>query len=797
MSSNPLPKCFLAYGSGFPAHSETLESFADRINQTGTVEVCSWTQLQIGGRVLISSICRAIDMREIFIADITQLNANVLFELGYAIAKNRRIWLLLDGGVERSRQEVDGFQLLSTIGYRSYTNHLEIEMAFHADRPHLSLDNTLYRDLAQTTIKRTGSSKLLFLKSPINTDASIKLSRRVEQAKIRSIVDDPSEVRIQALAWYAEQTRQAIAVIAHLLGNNHRNWQFHNAKISFVCGLAHGFGKPILMLAHAPYMSPLDYRELQITHHTATQCISAANDWLTQQEAAYKEQQSRLQEYGKDVADHAGLQDIALGDPVAEHEIETLGEYFIRTAAYNDALVSKYSVFIGRKGTGKSASLYQLAEEISRDARNHVCVVKPVAYEVEGFLRVLQDVGVASERGFLVESLWKFLIYTELAKTFYEKLKNKPPFYERSSSEEALYRFVESHWGLILDDFSLRLEQAITSLQQIGHSDSAAAQRLRISELLHEDLLPALRGLLGQVLGTKKKVAVLIDNLDKAWDPKGDLSSLSIFIFGLLSVGGRITQDFQKSAAWKESVSLTLTIFLRSDIYASISKYAKEPDKLPVRVINWEDPHLLRRVLEERFVNAGAQVVAPEEIWTRYFCNSVGDKRTVDYLSTAVLPKPRDLIYLTKAALASAVNRKHSRIQENDILDAMKQYSRYVLDALLVENFLRIENLEEILYEFAGGSFIVSMEQIESALQRCSPATAADDFIDALIDGMFFGAEIAPGEFTYLYNETDKPKLYAMSRRVSVETGRRRFQISIPFRDYLELKQSSAADQAH
>lgn len=37
-------------------------------------------------------------------------------------------------------------------------------------------------------------------------------------------------------------------------------------------------------------------------------------------------------------------------------------------------------------------------------------------------------------------------------------------------------------------------------------------------------------------------------------------------------------------------------------------RFARERDKLPIRRMVWEDPGLLRRVVQERFVTSGADV---------------------------------------------------------------------------------------------------------------------------------------------------------------------------------------------
>ena len=86
--------------------------------------------------------------------------------------------------------------------------------------------------------------------------------------------------------------------------------------------------------------------------------------------------------------------------------------------------------------------------------------------------------------------------------------------------------------------------------------------------------------LLGDVLDNRAKVTVLVDNLDKAWTPNGDLQLLSDLIFGLLSASRRVAEDFERDASGRARVNLSFALFLRSDIFAAILQFAKERDKL-------------------------------------------------------------------------------------------------------------------------------------------------------------------------------------------------------------------------
>jgi hypothetical protein len=76
-------RCFVAYSSNPPALAETIETAITKISEGDVVTIHGWKSLAVGGKYIITEICRAIDDSDLFIADLTGLNHNVLFELGY------------------------------------------------------------------------------------------------------------------------------------------------------------------------------------------------------------------------------------------------------------------------------------------------------------------------------------------------------------------------------------------------------------------------------------------------------------------------------------------------------------------------------------------------------------------------------------------------------------------------------------------------------------------------------------------------------------------------------------------
>lgn len=782
--------CFVAYPSEPPSLAEIIEKAIEELNKGQIVTINGWKSSSVTGKFIINTICQDIKKRDLFICDLTNLNHNVLFELGYAIAKKRRTWILLDPSIEKSRTDYDKFKLLTTVGYSPYRNHREIVEAFYKDEPYSDLESTIYKDAIESVIKYREEPTLFYLQSGIETEASIKLSRRVYETSLPIIIDDPNEVRIQTLSWYAQEVYNAFAVIVHFLSQDRSGWHLHNAKNSFVSGLAHGFGKNLLMLAHEPYKSPIDYRELLQTHRTAEECNMIASSWLDEIEQKFNKRTADVGEYVEIVRAHSELQSISIGDYIAENESDSLLDYFIPVAPYEEALVSKRSICVGRKGSGKTAFLYKLADDIQSDIRNHICLIKPVAYELEGILRMLRQALPQSEKGYLIESFWKFLIYTEIAKSIYDEVESQP-LYQLDEAEKEMLDYVRNHSSLITPGFSIRLESIVSKLQHLSDFKSGEDQRARMSELLHIEVIGKLRSILGKVLQKKNKVAILVDNLDKAWKPREDLVQLCDLLFGMLSVSQSIVLDFEKSDNKRQSVNLSIIIFLRSDIFSQVIKYARERDKISYSMITWDDPETLIRVLEERFIASPyPRISSPKEVWSKYFCASVRGIPTRSYLTKYILPRPRDLIYLSKTAIAQAVNRRHAKVEEEDILEAQNKYSQYALDTIIVENSIQIEALESLLYEFVGSEEVINSNDILEAMKICKiPEDKLDEVIELLCDLTFIGMEVANGRFEFLYNEENKAKFQVMSRKITQGhlDKLKRFRINDAFHAYLEI----------
>ena len=471
------------------------------------------------------------------------------------------------------------------------------------------------------------------------------------------------------------------------------------------------------MLAEEDYSPPLDYQDRLKHYRSANQCYEFLDSWLIEQQIRPDERYRtrRLQLVTQ-------LRGLTFGEHVAENESDSLSDYFIETAAFDQALKSRLMLFVGRKGAGKTANMLQAAARLQEDARNVVVVIKPASYDFSALLALLGSLP-GEVKDYSIESLWRFLLQSELARTVIGSIEARPIGVPYAEAELQLIRFADEAPFDIRADFAKRFEDAVNYLQvsEVSQQKSVSAGRDLLNEALHADAIRRLRKLLGPVLSGRERVAILIDNLDKAWDRRVDLEPLAHLLLGLLGAVGRVSQDFEREDSWRQRIELSLVVFLRSDIYAYLQRTAREPDKIPTQVLSWSNRNMLLRLLEERFLAVRPPGTAPEELWNRFFCPTVKGIDTREYLLSHVLPRPRDMVYISNAAIGNAVNSRHEIVEEDDILSAELNYSQFAYEALLVENGITVQKLDEVLLEFMASDSVLPASAVKANLSLRPP----------------------------------------------------------------------------
>src|SRR4051794_29600635 len=120
MSLQLPPNVFFGYPFSPAGRRETINHAAELIAEGGEVRATVWETLAVTGRLIISKITSQIDESVLSAFDVTELNENVLFEVGYAIGTHTRIWLLRDRTYVAGNRLWDKLGLLRTTGYFGY-----------------------------------------------------------------------------------------------------------------------------------------------------------------------------------------------------------------------------------------------------------------------------------------------------------------------------------------------------------------------------------------------------------------------------------------------------------------------------------------------------------------------------------------------------------------------------------------------------------------------------------------------------------------------------------------------------
>ncbi len=243
-------------------------------------------------------------------------------------------------------------------------------------------------------------------------------------------------------------------------------------------------------------------------------------------------------------------------------------------------------------------------------------------------------------------------------------------------------------------------------------------------------------------------------------------------------------------AAKGDGIAVSLSLFVRSDIFASVAALAREPDKLPVRRLSWADEVSLLEIVESRYVATRAEEPPPGELWSRYFCEVTGGLPTTEWLLRTCLPRPRDFLYLCRAAIDQAVAHRHARVEREDLAVAERQYSLFAFEAAAVESYQRVKNIDDVLLEFAGAPTRLSATQLDDVLSASGTGREhRSAVVDALRDVSFLG--LVTGDSTAVYTDSPREKQRAdvlARRQASRHSEELTYAVHPAFWAYLEME---------
>ncbi len=114
---------FIAYASNPSDIGSTIEEAVKKINNnTSKVAFSTWASNDIAGRPLVDPIFEKVENSDFIVADVSVLNFNVIFEIGYAIGQNKRAVLIRNKNIVIDEQAIQKIGIFDTLGHQLYSD---------------------------------------------------------------------------------------------------------------------------------------------------------------------------------------------------------------------------------------------------------------------------------------------------------------------------------------------------------------------------------------------------------------------------------------------------------------------------------------------------------------------------------------------------------------------------------------------------------------------------------------------------------------------------------------------------
>lgn len=757
---------FLAYPNTPASLARTMEETVRKLRSGyPQIRIRPWTEMEIAGQIIFCRVCQNLRTTRVLVADVTSLNFNVLFEVGYAIGLGAAVVTLRDATSIGDKRDFDELGLLDTLGYIGYEGSDELA-------PKLAESVQAARPAFMQQPAQDQNQPLYVIKSPFATDGLVKMMSGLKKSGLRFRSFDPKETSRLSLHDAHRQIQSSFGVAAHLMASTRRGARVHNARAAFLCGLAMAAGKHVIMLQEGDDPQPIDYRDV-VKHYSDPDHVQSLLGPFIQ--PLYETFQSTR--FVPITLPLKPLETIDFGDVAAENEINALKSYFVPTAQYLDVRRGHGRLVVGRKGTGKTAMFYGIRNAYWSSQQQLVLDLKPEGHQLTKLREsVLKPLSQGMQEHVLT-AFWTYLLLMELA---HKIIEQDAEVARRRPERFALYEEIRTIYGWDEDveqgDFSERLMRLVENIVRNSKDAQALTSTAEVTQLIYSNDIRKLNDTLSKYLRHKDGVWLLFDNLDKGLPVDGATPEDVLLLRTLLEASRKLQRQLERN-----SVEFHAVVFIRNDIYEHLLVATPDKGKDTAVMLEWNDTDALQRLVHRRMMASTGHTEPFEQLWSTFFETHVGGEESFTYVLKRTMMRPRDLLRFLRQCVNVAVNRGHNRVTENDILQAQKDYSEDQLQEVSFELRDISPNFPDILYSFIGCSPILEEENLTEILSAAQVAPEELDKLRKLLLWFgFIGVLDQGGEERYAYEYH-----YGVSRMLHDAVSPNRFVIHPAFRSAL------------
>jgi hypothetical protein len=738
----------------------TVAAFRER---NSPLKLTSWEELDIPGRFIIEEVLSSIDDADILMADISRLNFNVTYEIGYAIGKKKRILLIKNKAIRQDGPRIEDLGIFDTIGYQEYSSSTELVDFLKNITDHRAIPYSEHRN---------SKAPLYLLETKFKTDVDYTITSRIKKTRFYFRSFDPAEIPRLSATEAINQVAESYGVIVHFISPEQTDAPLNNLRAAFIAGLSDGMERKGLFIQSGEGPVPIDYRDFV--------AYCRYPDQFKEEIAGFAEIVTEaLQEVLPIVSRNSEtlLQALDLGASSAENEITSLAEYYVEIDAFNRALRKEVRLVTGRKGSGKTAIFYRLRDSIRANRANVVLDLKPEGYQLLKFKDAVVNLMSLGTVEHTITAFWEYLLWLEICYKLIEKdreiHKRDHRLFEPYQRLLAAYR-TDSYSSE--GDFAERLRVLLRDIRseidtRFADQRGVELSRPEITELVYRHDFSTLKSQIEDYLEFKGEVWLLFDNIDKGWPSQGVTKEDLVIVRALLEATRKIERELQK-----KSLDAHTVIFLRNDIYEILVDSTADRGKETRVNVDWTDPDMLREMIRRRIVRGFPEAMNAdfEDIW-RKICDPIIDgEESSQYLIDRSLMRPRSLIELIGHCRGFAVNLGHDRILKEDVLPpkGLSAFSNDLVNELGLEIRDVFPEAEDVLYAFIGAPSRMDRQTLLSIL---AGSGFTEGNLEAVIDLLFWfgflGFIWTDGETRFIYSFSYSMQVLRGSHKKLLNTG--------------------------
>lgn len=739
---------FFAYPAKPKELGQTITAAVNDANSYSSIKIHVWEQNDIGGVPLTDPIFEKITDGEFLVADITMLNDNVVFEIGYAIGKSKRIFLYQNNALKNEGELATKVGIFDTLGFETYDNSRSLS----------------------SLIKKNHDYKPLLNRRPINHQAPVYVVEpRIKGDAINSLMSllqkarwtcrtfNPTEdIRLAAMDAITH-VAQSAGVVCPLLSTNHNEHREHNLRSLFVAGIAIGLEKPTLLIHSTEYLPPLDVRDLTKSYYHPDDLKDIIQEFsLDVNEYSQKAVKAKASE-------RKTLTQLSIGDPTAENESANLANYYLEKDEFARALRGEVNLVVGRKGTGKTALFIQLRDYKASMRSNVIVDLKPEGYQLVKLKEKVLDFLSDGAKQHLITAFWEYLLVVEI---IHKILRDDKGLHLIDHRLTKPYTQLSELYGvsdvLAEGDFSERLmtlaEALANDYQKMNASDdSGTITASQVTELIHKKNLRSLSQALTEYLKMKGEVWLLFDNIDKGWNVGGIDGADTYILRCLIDAGRKLERDLRSRGIDFHSVT-----FIREDVYRLLMDRSSDYGKEMRATLDWSEADILAELLKKRIISSlnRNEKTSMSQVWTEFVVSHYSGEASLQYMIDRSLMRPRNLLKIFKHCLSYAIKMDHDKIEVDDIARGMKAYSQ----DLLIEVDREISDIfpkaKGVIYEFLDEQ---TSFEYGDLLTLMNLAGLSDEEGQKVIEFMLYygllGIKKAQQESIYIYQANNDPEV--------------------------------------